>query len=57
MDLYNKDRNKYYPNIPRPEIEVIFEDLKGKIIINVHKNESLNYYIFYRLIIKNKRIN
>ena len=41
MDLYNKDRNKYYPNIPRPEIEVIFEDLKGKIIINVHKNESL----------------
>ena len=41
MDLYNKNQTKYYPNIPRPEIEVYFEGEKGKLIINVHKNQSL----------------
>ena len=41
MDLYNKNKVKYYPNRPRPEIEVKFENEKGKLIINVHKNITL----------------
>jgi len=41
MDLYNKNKNKYYPNIPHPEVEVIFERKKGKIRIKVSKNETL----------------
>lgn len=41
MDLYNKNKTKYYPNKPKPEIEVKFENDKGKLIINVNKNISL----------------
>ena len=41
MDLYNQNKDKYYPNIPRPEIEVIFKGDIGKIIINIEKNKSL----------------
>ena len=41
MDLYNNNKNKFYPNIPRPEIEVKFENENGQLIINVHKNKSL----------------
>ena len=41
MDLYHENKTKYYPNIPRPEIEVKFEGDYGKFIINVHKNETL----------------
>ena len=41
MDLYNKNKDKYYPNISYPEIEVIFDGEIGKIIINIEKNETL----------------
>ena len=41
MDLYNKNKDKYYPNQPRPEIEVIFKENKGKIKINIQRNETL----------------
>ena len=41
MDLYNKNKDKYYPNQPRPEIEVIFKENKGKIRINIQRNEIL----------------
>ena len=41
MDLYNENKEKYYPNICPPEIEVKFEGDSGQFIINVHKNETL----------------
>lgn len=41
MDLYNENKDLYYPNISKPEIEVIFNDDGGKIIFNIEKNESL----------------
>lgn len=41
MDLYNKNKDKYYPNQPKPEIEVIFRNNQGKIRINVERNETL----------------
>jgi hypothetical protein len=41
MDLYNKNKTKYYPNISKPEIEVIFINKIGKIIINIQKNKTL----------------
>ena len=41
MDLYNKNKKKYYPNVPKPEIEVKFENGKGNLFINVHKNRTL----------------
>ena len=41
MDLYKKNKDKYYPNINKPEIEVIFQGEIGKIIINIEKNETL----------------
>ena len=41
MDLYNKNKTKYYPNIPHPEVEVIFKDGQGKIRINIQRNETL----------------
>lgn len=41
MDLYNENKTKYYPNISQPEIEVKFDGDYGKLIINVHKNETL----------------
>ena len=33
MDLYNKNKDKYYPNISKPEIEVFFKGSIGKILI------------------------
>ena len=41
MDLYNKNKDKYYPNISRPEIEVKLNKEFGKLIIKVHKNKTL----------------
>jgi len=41
MDLYNKNKNKYYPNISRPEIEILFKNNIGKLIINIRKNYTL----------------
>lgn len=41
MDLYNKNQSKYYPKIPQPEIEIIFENGKGKININIQKKKEL----------------
>ena len=41
MDLYNENKDLYYPNISKPEIEVIFNDEGGEIIFNIEKNESL----------------
>ena len=34
MDLYNENKTKYYPNKPKPEIEVYFKGDYGKLIIN-----------------------
>ena len=41
MDLYNKDKEKYYPNKETPEIEVILTEDAGKIVFNIRKNETL----------------
>jgi hypothetical protein len=41
MDLYNKNKDKYYPNQFRPEVEVIFKENQGKIRINIQRNETL----------------
>ena len=41
MDLYNKNKEKYYPNISKPEIEIILSKNGGKIEYNVKKNETL----------------
>ena len=41
MDLYLKNKTKYYPNEPKPEIYVQFKKGKGKIKIKVQKNETL----------------
>ena len=41
MDLYNKNKDKYYPNKSQPEVEVIFEQKQGKIRINIQRNETL----------------
>ena len=41
MDLYYQDKEKYYPNISKPEIEILFKDNVGKLIINIEKNETL----------------
>ena len=44
MDLYNTNNSEYYPDEPKPEIE-IFYDKKKKIrkgIININKNETLS---------------
>lgn len=41
MDLYNKNKDKYYPNQPNPEIEVIFKGNQGKIRISIQRNETL----------------
>ena len=54
MDLYTKNKNKYYPNRNKPEIEVIFQGEIGKIIINIRKNETL---IKEREMIYNKKKN
>ena len=42
MDLYEKDKNKYYPNISFiPEIELVLTDEGGKIEYHIHRNETL----------------
>ena len=41
MDLYNENKDKYYQNLPRPEVEVIFKENQGKIKINIQKKETL----------------
>ena len=41
MDLYYKNKSKYYPNISKPEIEIKFKENYGKLLINVHKNLTL----------------
>ena len=37
MDLFKENKNLYYPNISKPEIEVILDDKGGKILINIEK--------------------
>ena len=41
MDLYIKNKTKYYPNEPEPEILVDFRKERGKIKIKIHKNTTL----------------
>ena len=41
MDLYNKNKTKYYPNESKPEIYISFKNGKGKIKIKVQKNHTL----------------
>ena len=41
MDLYNKNKDKYYLNQPHPEVEVIFKENQGEIRINIQRNETL----------------
>ena len=41
MDLFNKNKTKYYPNIDKPEIQVILTENEGKIEFKIEKNESL----------------
>jgi hypothetical protein len=41
MDLYIKNKNKYYPNVTTPEIYVRFKRGKGKVKIKIHKNKTL----------------
>ena len=41
MDLYLKNKTKYYPNEPKPEVYVQIKKGRGKIKIKVQKNETL----------------
>lgn len=41
MDLYYKNKEKYYPNISKPEIEIILSQSGGKIEYNIKRNETL----------------
>ena len=41
MDLYIKNKTKYYPNETEPEIYVNFKKKRGKIEIKIHKNEDI----------------
>lgn len=41
MDLYFKNKTKYYPNETEPEFFVQFIERRGKIKIKVHKNKTL----------------
>ena len=41
MDLYIKNKTKYYPNETKPEVYVQFNKGKGKIKIKVQKNKTL----------------
>ena len=41
MDLYDKDKNKYYPNISNPEIQITLSESGAKLDIKIEKNESL----------------
>ena len=41
MDLYIKNKTKYYPNETEPEVYVNLKKERGKIEIKIHKNETL----------------
>lgn len=41
MDLYIKNKTKYYPNEPKPEVFIQFQKGRGKIKIKVQKNDTL----------------
>ena len=41
MDLYKKNKKKYYPNEEPPEIEVILTKNGGKILFKIRKNKTL----------------
>ena len=41
MDLYKKNKTKYYPNEPEPEIYIKFKKGRGKIEIKIQKNKTL----------------
>ena len=41
MDLYKKDKEKYYPDKETPEIEVFLTNDGGKINFNIKKNKTL----------------
>ena len=42
MDLYIKNKNKYYPNVTKPEIFFVqCKKGKGKVKIKIHKNKTL----------------
>ena len=41
MDLYKKNKEKYYPNKDSPEIEILLSKNKGKIKINIKQNKTL----------------
>jgi hypothetical protein len=41
MDLYKKNKEKYYPNESEPEIYVNFEKGRGNVKIKVHRNKTL----------------
>ena len=41
MDLYNKNKTKYYPNIDEPEIEIFLNKDGGKIKYKIKKNKTL----------------
>ena len=41
MDLYNKNKTKYYPKIDKPEIQVMLTENGGKIEFKIEKNASL----------------
>ena len=41
MDLFNKNKKKYYPNKSLPEIEIVLSKDIGKIKINIKKNKTL----------------
>lgn len=55
MDLYNKNKSKYYPEILQPEIEIIFKNNKGKISFNIKKKEDI-IKLRKKLINKNKKL-
>lgn len=41
MDLYKKNKKKYYPNTNPPEIEIILNKYGGKILFKIMKNKTL----------------
>ena len=41
MDLYKKNKAEYYPNETEPEIYIKFENGRGNVKVQVHRNETL----------------
>ena len=41
MDLYKKNKTQFYPNESEPEIYVKFENGRGNVKVQVHRNKSL----------------